>query len=137
MSVLFPDEPLDETKFKYCKKCDRNLPTFKFGKACGGNYLYSECKECSRKLSKIRKQIRKNNPLENPEEHVCPICNRSHKETIGDGGFKLKNPWVADHSHETGKFRGYICHSCNRGLGIFHDSEKTLLNAINYLKQHA
>jgi hypothetical protein len=40
---------------------------------------------------------------------------------------------VLDHDHDSKKFRGYLCQSCNRALGMFYN--KTLLsNAINYLK---
>lgn len=128
----FEDSPI---KTKYCKKCDRTLPASSFGNACGGNYLYSECRECSRRLSKIRKNLRENYPLENPKSYSCPICEKTHTELQGTGGHRLKDPWVMDHDHKTGKYRGYICHSCNRGLGIFQDSIPLLNNAIEYLKK--
>jgi DNA-directed RNA polymerase subunit RPC12/RpoP len=131
MNTLFPEELI---KTKFCKKCSRDLPLSNFGKASGGNYLYSECRECSRRLTKERNKIRKENPLHDPENHICPICNRTHRESFGSGGAKLKNAWVADHNHETKKFRGYICHTCNRGLGIFQDSKEILNRAIKYLE---
>lgn len=134
MNTLFPDEIV---KTKFCKKCNKDLPLSSFGKASGGNYLYSECRDCSKRLSKERKIIRQNNPLADAENHSCPICERTHEQAKGTGGAKLKNAWVADHDHDTKKFRGYICHTCNRGLGIFQDSTKMLENAINYLKEHA
>ena len=34
----------------------------------------------------------------------------------------------------TGKFRGMLCHHCNRGLGNFKDNIQNLENAILYLK---
>jgi len=39
-----------------------------------------------------------------------------------------------DHDHETGKFRGMLCHHCNRGLGNFKDKIENLEKAIEYLK---
>ena len=39
-----------------------------------------------------------------------------------------------DHNHVTGEFRGVLCKQCNRALGMFHDSEKVLQNALEYLK---
>lgn len=132
---LFPDELFGEVKTKYCKKCNRTLPASNFGNACGGNYLYSECRECTKRLSKIRKSLREQYPMLEPEKYICPICNISFKDAMGTGGARLKSPWVMDHDHTTGKYRGYICHSCNRGLGIFQDSIDTLNNAINYLKE--
>ena len=136
MSTLFCDDPSVEiVKTKLCKKCNRDLPYTSFGKACGGNYLYSDCRECSRKLSKIRKHLRESNPPENPENYICPICQKSHEETKGTGGHRLKSAWVMDHDHKTGKYRGYICHTCNRGLGMFQDSIEILNNAIEYLRE--
>ena len=41
---------------------------------------------------------------------------------------------VVDHCHKTGKIRGLLCSSCNRGLGLLQDSPKILLKAYNYLK---
>lgn len=38
-----------------------------------------------------------------------------------------------DHDHETGEFRGWLCLSCNRALGFFHDSPSALLAAYEYL----
>ena len=40
----------------------------------------------------------------------------------------------ADHNHRTGKFRGWLCHRCNRGLGFFDDNVKMMRKAIKYLE---
>lgn len=40
-----------------------------------------------------------------------------------------------DHCHETGKVRGLLCFSCNRGIGYLKDSIELLESAIIYLKQ--
>jgi hypothetical protein len=34
--------------------------------------------------------------------------------------------WHVDHDHNTGKYRGILCHFCNVGLGNFRDNVKTL-----------
>jgi hypothetical protein len=39
-----------------------------------------------------------------------------------------------DHCHQTGTFRGLLCHLCNKGLGLFKDRPDTLLAAARYLQ---
>lgn len=38
-----------------------------------------------------------------------------------------------DHSHKSGKFRGFLCLKCNTGLGKFNDSPRLLRRAAFYL----
>lgn len=49
------------------------------------------------------------------------------------GTARVDKPCV-DHNHETGVFRGLLCHSCNRGLGLLKDSITTLQTLILYLQ---
>ena len=58
----------------------------------------------------------------------CKICNRPFYEECGA-------PCV-DHDHETEKVRDLLCHNCNRALGLFKESIKTLRTAIQYLEKH-
>jgi hypothetical protein len=57
-----------------------------------------------------------------PEPLHCEICARQFEKT----------PHL-DHDHATGEFRGWLCGSCNGGLGLFRDSIDTLQHAIAYL----
>lgn len=52
---------------------------------------------------------------------VCAIC------------LLVPNRPCVDHCHKSGKFRGILCSSCNRGLGFFHDNVEYLKSAIDYL----
>lgn len=56
----------------------------------------------------------------------CDLC----------GEFKGIRKLCLDHNHQTGKVRGLICDSCNRGLGFFRDDVNKLNNAIRYLNDH-
>jgi hypothetical protein len=58
------------------------------------------------------------------QERCCAIC----RDEVS-----LMNSAI-DHNHETGEFRGVLCLQCNRALGMFRDSAKILLSAVEYLK---
>jgi len=40
-----------------------------------------------------------------------------------------------DHNHKTGKIRGLLCNSCNRGIGLLGDNPDTLFAAEGYLRR--
>lgn len=40
-----------------------------------------------------------------------------------------------DHNHKTGQIRGLLCDSCNRGIGVFKESVKSLRLAADYLER--
>ncbi len=56
---------------------------------------------------------------------VCKVCSRPP-----DRG-KLH----VDHCHHTGKIRGLLCGTCNRGLGMFKDDPALLHKAAKYLEE--
>lgn len=123
---------MDNSSKKKCSKCNRILNNSKFSPCSGGRYLRPECRECGYLLSRERKRIRQE--VGEPSiNHQCPIC-LGKKETLkGLGGKKTKTCWAVDHNHDTKKFRGYLCHNCNRALGIFKDDIEILWRAIEYL----
>jgi hypothetical protein len=55
----------------------------------------------------------------------CPIC---------ASAISMENSAI-DHNHETGAFRGILCKTCNRALGMFKDSPEILVSASQYLKE--
>lgn len=57
----------------------------------------------------------------------CAICNHKHIEG-------KRTSLVVDHCHATGKFRGLLCQSCNRGIGLIGECKIKLSNAIKYLE---
>ena len=61
------------------------------------------------------------------QDNCCKICSKSFKE--------LDQRPAVDHCHTTGKIRGLLCDTCNRGLGYFKDNIKYIENAIRYLNE--
>jgi hypothetical protein len=116
---------------KICSKCKQSLPLDKFSRHSGRPYPRSECKNCNNAMSKLRKNLRKEHK-EPDLTYNCPICQRSGQECNGEGG-KSSGPWVVDHCHTTKKFRGWLCHKCNRALGHLNDSTILLHRALDYL----
>lgn len=48
-------------------------------------------------------------------------------------GDERHNIPCVDHDHETNRFRGLLCHSCNRSLGLLKDRVETLIRLTGYL----
>lgn len=59
---------------------------------------------------------------------VCAICG-GKQNSIRNKNFAI------DHCHTTGKIRGLLCDSCNRGIGLFKDNIELLNKSIKYLKK--
>lgn len=55
---------------------------------------------------------------------VCPIC-------LAETDLK-----AADHCHETGAVRDWLCRKCNLGLGFFGDDTDRLRRAADYIERH-
>jgi len=58
----------------------------------------------------------------------CSICGALHIPGRRTG-------LVIDHDHKTKIFRGLLCQTCNRALGLLKDNIKILKKAIRYLKK--
>lgn len=58
--------------------------------------------------------------LQRRQENKCAICKRIKRLAV-------------DHCHDTGKVRGLLCNSCNRGLGLFQDRADVLEIAKIYI----
>lgn len=61
-----------------------------------------------------------------PKPECCENCGR---KPFGINQMHL------DHDHVTGKFRGWLCGSCNRGIGMLGDDIAGVERAIAYLKR--
>jgi hypothetical protein len=127
----------DKFACKICNVCHCLKPTENFSK--NQNNLHGvirrpTCQKCRTSIdkrapkTKQAKQLEKQKP-KTGEPFVCPICRK--RSIVG-----ITAKIVADHDHHTGNIRGYICDSCNTGLGRFKNGENYLMNAVNYIKDH-
>jgi hypothetical protein len=127
----------DRFNYKVCDRCFRRLDTnhFENNRLKKDNVMTKRpsCRDC-RKLKdgkKISKADRDKWNQEKPADYSifkCPICT---KRTIV-GISKI----VLDHNHHTGHVRGWLCESCNTGIGRFDDNPELVLHAINWLKDN-
>ena len=122
---------------KVCDRCfkilDRNEFSDNRNKKGGAITPRPSCKSCRETKDgvKIPNKIKKEWRLNKPKDYSlyqCPICNK-----INIPGHKNI---VADHNHQTGELRGYICESCNTGIGRFDDDPEIIKKTIEWLKNN-
>jgi hypothetical protein len=123
---------------KECRGCKEVKPLSEFFRrtAAKDGYEY-RCKDCVRTYLNTphQKQYRRDYYLvynakksgivgEIPEPTgYCDICGQA---------IAGKNEHL-DHNHVTKEFRGWLCMSCNTGLGMFKDNPDLMKKAIEYL----
>lgn len=125
----------DRYDFKICDRCFKRLNTethFQNNRIKKDNVITKRpsCKDCrkikdGKSISNSDRKFWDEIKPKNYEPFTCPICN---KTTIA-GLSKI----VLDHCHKTGKVRGYLCESCNTGIGRFDDDSKIINKAIDWL----
>ena len=119
---------------KRCVLCEESKPKnqFHFVSSKTGK-RGSRCKSCCKRSDGILNELKRDNPL--PENHCCTICG------IDEEGlskrYNRKVTFHLDHCHATGKFRSYLCPTCNSGLGHFKDDPTIMQKAILYLQEHS
>ena len=122
---------------KICNVCHKLKKTKDFAKNQNAKNNRSvrrpSCKDCRVKMEGVgvskadRIKWLKEKPSNEPFE--CPVCK---KRTISGVTSKM----VLEHDHRTGKPGGWICDSCNTGLGRFKDDVELLKSAIEFLKKN-
>lgn len=122
---------------KICNVCHKLKKTTEFAKNQNAKNNRSvrrpSCKDCRIKMEGVgvpredKLKWFRDKPVNEPFE--CPVCK---KRTIAGITSKV----VLEHNHRTGKAGGWICDSCNTGLGRFKDDVELLKSAIGFLKKN-
>jgi hypothetical protein len=134
--IINVDETGDQYPKKICNICHRLLGTENFVRNQNGvnnrHVRRPSCETCRKTLegtppnSHAKRERERNKPYKIPFE--CPICG---KRTIAGVTSKI----VLDHNHNTGEIRGWVCDSCNTGIGRFKDDIKLIKSAMKFLEQ--
>ena len=128
---LFEDDTTPEsegdTEFIECPTCAESKPIADYY-----NYDYCtlagarrKCKVCYNKNSAITRGLRKANPY----PYKSPQCDSC-------GITPTKDVLALDHCHIDNTFRGWLCRSCNTGIGALGDDIEGLKTALTYLRNH-
>ena len=132
---------------KVCTRCKEEKPRDSIHfplhnkKKDGLDSWCRKCRACYRSeinRGKFRGQLTDDEVRELKKQEYCDICGGN--EIAGSRNNRHIGKiyaLVMDHDHKTGKFRGMLCHHCNRGLGNFKDSTMNLEKAILYLKNRS
>jgi hypothetical protein len=137
---------------KSCTKCkiEKDISNFNFRGGTQKHLYKSRCKEC---LNDFNQEWRKDNP-EKVRVYRAKDPWTLHKRTKRLG-MTVEEFWnmyesqkgkcviclqdiaaensAIDHNHTTGRIRGILCKSCNRGIGLLKDNSQVLNRASNYL----
>ena len=119
-SSATPTEPAT----RWCKGCEQYLPVNmlvpKREKSKKGKIWYeSKCSVCLPKDAKLRRDLKKQEKTR-PKPLRCENCN-------------IMTPHLMfDHCERTKRFRGWLCRSCNSGLGMLGDHPEGLIDSLDY-----
>ena len=129
MDLFETHEVNTDTGFtKVCRYCEEELSISHFAlrykgyDAKGTQGRDHICKTCKKDSDSYRAILKRTSPKK-PEDMLCQCCQN-----------KVKT-FYFDHSHTTGLFRGWLCRSCNVGIGFLGDEIAGLEKALTYLRK--
>ena len=116
---------------RQCSKCGETYPlTSDFFQKNGTNrdgtvqYFRPECHGCRNSEAKDRAKAYKlvGSPSKPKLGTPCELCGRTDQQLL------------FDHCHTTLEHRGWLCGSCNKGIGLLGDTVESLEKVVLYLK---
>ena len=114
---------------KTCRYCKEELPIENFQLRYKGyipdgiqgrNHICNTCFRTSQNKVKALKDKAPAKPINN----LCQCC-----------GVEV-DTFFFDHCHETEEFRGWLCRSCNVGIGFLGDDIEGVEKALAYLQRY-
>lgn len=112
----------EEGQMKICIRCDRWKPIEVFEKKKRELNHRNICRHCRNGAQRVTQRLRRNHiKRHGPPISCCSICGESDI--------------VFDHCHSTNQFRGWICRSCNTGIGKMGDTWRGVQDRADYLKE--
>ena len=121
----------EELDTRVCIECQEKKSVKYFELSINGYLgIRGTCKECRNKSKQIRRHHRKNWGYPD-EDYECPICGKKQEGKSRNG-----KAWAVDHCHKTDKVRGYLCPTCNSGMGLLNDDINLLEKSIEWLRKH-
>jgi hypothetical protein len=123
-------EVVEKGNTQVCRRCNVDKDISEFYEHISIKTGYdTRCGDCHREDQRLRYYMRKDYAHLNTG--FCDCCGIEFDTEIDRGNHKS----VLDHCHETTTFRGWICTSCNLGIGKLGDNLEGLKKAINYLER--
>jgi len=125
-----------ERKYHICHNsgCKNITREPKFGKSKGYWIHYRDCHTCANLKTNYGITTPERDALGESVNWTCVICETPLRRVPEGDKTRTKYDAVVDHCHHTGKVRGVICATCNRGIGLLNDNYETLKRAMEYLK---
>jgi hypothetical protein len=130
------------TSLRYCKYCglksdDLELFVNHVSSKYGKRNLCLECKYKENNANKKAKewktdhQVRKRYGID-AETYKQRMSSSSSCEICGK-----QDNLCYDHCHQTMRFRGILCRSCNKAIGALGDTLQSVLSAVKYLSKES
>ena len=109
---------------RVCRLCNLEKPIDRFHKRHrqAVDSRDTTCAACSNEGRNWRRKERKK--YEHLNTGFCQCCGRQ------------SDSLHFDHDHKTGKYRGFLCHFCNTGIGKLGDDIEGVARALRYLEKH-
>jgi hypothetical protein len=125
MNTLWGDEWVET---RTCSECREVKALTEF--AMDTTYVRSKCKSCKQRHTKQLSFLKRQHSSP-PDDYSCPVCGDT-VQSQAERGY-VRTSWCLDHDHESGEFRGWLCHLCNTGVSNLKEDPDIVMRMYKYL----